>query len=101
MAGAGPSTLRRGARATPCAAVLVDYDEASRELSSILRFLQFHVDHFSHSQHLERLVPMASCKRCDDPDHGGGFEVVREPDPAHIDGIPTEVFANPRDLFLC
>jgi len=44
---------------------------------------------------------MSACKRGNDPNHGGGFEVVRNLDAAYIDRIPTEVFATARDIFFC
>jgi len=43
---------------------------------------------------------MSACKRGNDPNHGGGFEVVRNLDAAYIDRIPTEVFANARHFLL-
>ena len=52
------------------------------------------------SQELECLIPVAACNGGDDPNHGGGFEVVRKSDAADINRVPTKVFADARDLFL-
>src|SRR5690349_4198681 len=44
---------------------------------------------------------MTACERCNDPNHGSRFKVVRKPDAADIDGVPVEVLTNARDLFFC
>src|SRR4051812_41391878 len=50
------------------------------------------------SQKFERLIPMVPGKSSNDPNHCGGFEVMRKLDPADIYCIPAKVFANARHL---
>ena len=44
---------------------------------------------------------MAACKCGNDPDHGSGFQIMREPNTANINRIPTKVFADSRDPLFC
>src|SRR5439155_11545646 len=44
---------------------------------------------------------MSADDRGDDPDHRSRFEVVGKCDATDINGIPSEAFANARDLFFC
>ena len=41
---------------------------------------------------------MAACDRGNNPNHGCRFEIMRKPDTADIEWIPTKLSANPRDL---